>query len=641
MLLLAIALGGYLFAWNEQRLSQLAKDERDRADRSRREAVQKADEASAISRFMIETLRSPHPSQDGRAVTVAQRLDEGLSQIDAPYPEETTAKASLLFSIGFAYDGLGLYDKASQALEHACQIRRTKLGSADPATLEADELLGDVLRSLAKYDEAIELLKSVCARRTAIQGERDPDTLTAQLSLANALLGNDDRPAAVSLFHQVYGAAADQKQDNPSLYLQAADGLATAQRAIEELSEARTVLEKAIADAEVLEPVDELNVYQLRSTLAGNLRASGNPQEALPLYQRCQTWFEKYLGPDHSTTLGNEENLAIVYTDLGDVTHGHQMLEDVYQKHLRLFGIAHRQTLISGMNVAIYLERMDRLDDSLALFETITRQMNQSLGPSNPHTLIALTEYGKALGRSGAHDKAIEILQSCIRIGESSHSLSTVELARSYLVLGLVYEMIGRYDEAIEESEHGLSMIRQEVGPEHPMTLTAMNNLAKLYASAGRDDDAIDLYREVVKSLTAVSGPTHRNTMITEFNLGTTYRDAHKSELAVPLLRSLIQRSAKAIPNDWLHYNIQFQLGRALIDTQSIDEGLVELEAAFEGMSKQFDPDQPDRIESIANQLDTIIGQLEQAGSDKVDLWRSRQTELRQQIADPNTSNGF
>ncbi|MEI2771580.1 MAG: tetratricopeptide repeat protein [Candidatus Competibacter sp.] len=59
----------------------------------------------------------------------------------------------------------------------------------------------------------------------------------------------------------------------------------------------------------------------------------------------------------------------------------------------------------------------------------------------------------------------------------------------------------GRYGEAEPLFQRALAGFEKVLGPEHPATLTSVNNLAVLYQSQGRYGEAEPLYQRALAGL--------------------------------------------------------------------------------------------------------------------------------------------
>jgi tetratricopeptide (TPR) repeat protein len=79
--------------------------------------------------------------------------------------------------------------------------------------------------------------------------------------------------------------------------------------------------------------------------------------------------------------------------------------------------------------------------------------------------------------------------------------------------LGEAYRVAGRRDKAISLHEQNLAARERDLGLDHPSTLAARNNLAAAYGDAGRLDEAISLDEQNLAARERVLGPDHPDTL--------------------------------------------------------------------------------------------------------------------------------
>jgi tetratricopeptide (TPR) repeat protein len=79
--------------------------------------------------------------------------------------------------------------------------------------------------------------------------------------------------------------------------------------------------------------------------------------------------------------------------------------------------------------------------------------------------------------------------------------------------LATSYDEAGRRDEALKLREQVLEYHRKVRGPEHPVTLEAMNSLAASYDEAGRQDEALKLREQVLALRRKLLGPEQPATL--------------------------------------------------------------------------------------------------------------------------------
>src|SRR5437870_12350301 len=85
-------------------------------------------------------------------------------------------------------------------------------------------------------------------------------------------------------------------------------------------------------------------------------------------------------------------------------------------------------------------------------------------------------------------------------------------------------------------AERVVPLLRSQLGPDHPTTLTAMSNLAWAYQAAGRLADALPLHEQALQRFRANLGPDHRDTLGSLHRLAVAYRDAGRLAQAEKLL---------------------------------------------------------------------------------------------------------
>ncbi len=145
----------------------------------------------------------------------------------------------------------------------------------------------------------------------------------------------------------------------------------------------------------------------------------------------------------------------------------------------------------------------------------------------------------------------------------------------------------GKLDLALPLFEETLKLQKSKLGPEHPDTLRAMNNLASAYQADGKLDLALPLYEEALKLKKAKLGPEHPNTLITMNDLGAAYWSAKQFDKSVPLFEDLLRRrEAKLGRDDPGTLHTVAQLGVNYKDAGRLEEALPLLEEAHRAAKK-------------------------------------------------------
>jgi tetratricopeptide (TPR) repeat protein len=92
--------------------------------------------------------------------------------------------------------------------------------------------------------------------------------------------------------------------------------------------------------------------------------------------------------------------------------------------------------------------------------------------------------------------------------------------------LAIACQEAGRRAEAVRLHERTLAGRVRVLGPGHPDTLASRNNLGHAYQEAGRVPEAIALFEQALAAGTRTLGPAHPITVSSRVNLASAYRDA-------------------------------------------------------------------------------------------------------------------
>jgi tetratricopeptide (TPR) repeat protein len=121
--------------------------------------------------------------------------------------------------------------------------------------------------------------------------------------------------------------------------------------------------------------------------------------------------------------------------------------------------------------------------------------------------------------------------------------------------LALAYWNAGKTPEALALFEQVRDVRVKKLGPDHPHTLTTLDNLAGAYRSAGKTPEAIALYEQVRAARLKSLGPDHLETLTALSNLAVAYWSVRQLDKSVPLFEEVLKGR-------------QARLGRDHLDTQ-------------------------------------------------------------------------
>ena len=116
--------------------------------------------------------------------------------------------------------------------------------------------------------------------------------------------------------------------------------------------------------------------------------------------------------------------------------------------------------------------------------------------------------------------------------------------------LATAYRAAGRSADAVELYEQALAVCGEVTDASHLITLRVRNNLALAYLEAGRAADAIPLHQQTLTDLERVLGPDHSDTLTSRNNLALAYQGAGVIEQAIPLLEQTLADGERVLGPD-------------------------------------------------------------------------------------------
>ena len=177
------------------------------------------------------------------------------------------------------------------------------------------------------------------------------------------------------------------------------------------------------------------------------------------------------------------------------------------------------------------------------------------------------------------------------------------------------YKSAGRFGEAIELYEQVLAERERVLGADDPDTLNARNNLAGAYKSVGRLAEAIELYEQVLADRVRVLGPDHPDTLNTRDNLASAYKSAGRLAEAVELYEQVLAEYERVLGPDHPDMLICNNLAVAYLSVGRFGEAIELYERVLADRVRVLGPDHPDTL-TVRNNLASAyysVGRLAEA----------------------------
>lgn len=122
---------------------------------------------------------------------------------------------------------------------------------------------------------------------------------------------------------------------------------------------------------------------------------------------------------------------------------------------------------------------------------------------------------------------------------------------------------LGELDEALRMQLEVVEHRQRVLGSTHPDTLTSKSNLASFLRRSGRVEDSIALQSEVLEARRRVLGPDHPVTLMSESSLASAYADAGRTTESLTLLAHVLESRlrSEALGSDTIRAAVRLAQG--------------------------------------------------------------------------------
>jgi serine/threonine protein kinase len=224
------------------------------------------------------------------------------------------------------------------------------------------------------------------------------------------------------------------------------------------------------------------------------------------------------------------------------------------------------------------------------------RKIAQSVRDFLQEKLLAQADTNTQAGR----ELALPLFEETLKLHKAKLGPEHPDTLTSMNNLAAAYHYAGKSDLALPLFEEALKLRKAKLGPEHPDTLTTMYSLALAYQSAGKPERALPLAEETLKLRTAKLGPEHPDTLAAMNNLASAYRAAGKLDLALPLFEKTLRLcKAKLGPDHALTLACMTDLALWYQAAGKLDQALPLLEQTLMLMEAKLGPEHPDTLRSM------------------------------------------
>lgn len=209
-------------------------------------------------------------------------------------------------------------------------------------------------------------------------------------------------------------AAAEEKQDNGSL-LQLLNELLGYYRETSQVENSYQVAQKALALAEQMGLCDSIPYATTLLNVANAYRAGGRLEDSLECYQKTKEIYDKLLSPDDMLVASLENNLSLLYQEMGDFAKA----KDSLLQALSIVSVkdARFETAVTYTNLASTCMQLEQMEEAHDYADKAILSFREQ-GVRDAHFGAALSALGTYLYRKGDYSAAEAAFQEAMDIME-------------------------------------------------------------------------------------------------------------------------------------------------------------------------------------------------------------------------------
>jgi eukaryotic-like serine/threonine-protein kinase len=485
-----------------------------RLARQRDEIRRERDKAVAVAGLLEKLFAVSNPGEArGQSVTAREILDQGAARIRTELKGQPEVRAALSTTIGKAYGGLGLNDRALPLLQESLELRTRLLGPEHPQVAESLEALGTLTQARGDLDGAEALHRRALAMRRKLLGPDDPAVAESMNSLATDLFIKARYDEAEPLFR---GALAINRRHFGNSHEEVATNLANLgllEKQRGHLDQAEALYREALAiwrrtygeaHPSIALQLNNLAVLQAeRGDLAG---AERSYREALAVAHRLY-------GEEHPEIALELNNLAALLLQRGDLDGAESLLRQSVAMRRKLLGPEHEQVAMGVNNLAQVLEQKGELTAARPLYEEALRVTRKTFGEKHPRTAKQLANLAGLLTAEGDPAAAETLAREALAIRREVLGEKHPDVGASLVSLGGLRLARGAPAEAEALARQGLEILRAKLPKGHWRIAEAESQLGACLAVRGRPEEAGRLLLSGYETLSRSRGASHPKTV--------------------------------------------------------------------------------------------------------------------------------
>jgi serine/threonine protein kinase/Flp pilus assembly protein TadD len=462
------------------------------------------------------------------------------------FADQPIIAAALNQVLAKRYVDLGLFDAAMPLQQRALDVRSQLLGKEHPDTLASASDMGHLLDVRGDLVAAEKVLREAAEARRRVLGEDKLDYLNALSGLTSVLMRQGKLKEAEMVGREVVDGYRRLQGDKHLNTLTATANLGRVLRLAGKLAEAEVLLRQTYEQMyEELSPTHH-NTWHTLSGLGQVLADRGKYSEAEKCFRIAFDNLSQILGAEHYRTRASLRGLGEVLKEQGQLSAAEGYLRD-YLASKRQYEKSDSGGIADALNsLAVCLMDQGKVEQAEPLLRECLELKRRVFGATNMETVATVVNLATLLLRKGKIKEAESYYREALELTRQPAARNNLLALKFLVVIGDMYFVSqGLYGEAVQCFAEALGKYRDILGPDHPESLKALNNLGFAYLKLGKLDEAEPRLREVVARSERENGAAHSLTLAYTVNLGMVLEAQNKHDEVVKLLGPVESPSRK------------------------------------------------------------------------------------------------
>jgi tetratricopeptide (TPR) repeat protein len=275
-------------------------------------------------------------------------------------------------------------------------------------------------------------------------------------------------------------------------------------------------------------------------------------------------------------------SLGVVYGSAGKLDRALPLLEETLKLAKTKLGPDHSLTLLNMNNLAAGYQAAGKLDRALPLLEEALKLLRAKPGPDHPDTLATMNSLAACYWTAGQLDKSVPLFEETLKMQQKKLGRRHPDLQLTVANLGVNYKDAGRVQEALPLLEEAFQTAKT-----NPTLRWVGPKLLDAYVKAGKSAEAAKLVTEPLADVRKQLPRDSPQLAGALAQFGLSLLQAHAFAEAELLLRECLAIREKTQPDAWNTFNTMSMLGGALLGQKKYAEAGPLLLRGYEGMKQR------------------------------------------------------